>query len=45
MSITPPARLPRLTAARVALTQSIEAVNENGERQAVSIPAERSLTV
>lgn len=45
MSMTPPARLPRLTTARVALTQSIDAVNENGERQAVSIPAERSLTV
>jgi FdhD protein len=45
MSMTPPIRLPRLTAARVALTQSIDAVNENGELQAVSIPAERSLTV
>ncbi len=45
MSMTLPACLPRLTTARVALTQSIEAVNESGERQAVSIPAERSLTV
>ncbi|MEO7939836.1 MAG: formate dehydrogenase accessory sulfurtransferase FdhD [Burkholderiaceae bacterium] len=37
--------LPRLTSARVPLTRSIEAINEYGEPQAVSIPAERALTV
>ena len=45
MSITPHTRLPRLTSARVPLTQSIEVVNEHGDRQALSIPAERALTV
>jgi FdhD protein len=45
MSIHPPALLPRLTQARAPLTRSIEAVNETGERQSVSIPAERALTV
>ncbi len=37
--------LPRLTQARAPLTQSITATNEAGEQEAVSIPAERSLTV
>jgi FdhD protein len=36
---------PRLTEARAPLTQSITATNEAGEQEAVSIPAERSLTV
>lgn len=37
--------LPRLTQATAPLTCSIAAVNEYGERQFVSIPAERALTV
>ncbi len=37
--------LPYLTQARVPLTSEIDAVNEFGERQKVSIPAERALTV
>ena len=37
--------LPHLTQARAPLTSAIEAVNEFGERQSVSIPAERPLTV
>ena len=36
---------PRLTEARAPLTQSITAINEAGETETVSIPAERSLTV
>ncbi|MDB5931402.1 MAG: formate dehydrogenase, subunit FdhD [Polaromonas sp.] len=37
--------LPHLTQAQAPLTSEIEAVNEHGERQQVSIPAERALTV
>ena len=37
--------LPYLTQAQAPLTSEIEAVNEFGERQKVSIPAERALTV
>ena len=37
--------LPRLTQAQAPLTSEIDAVNEYGEHHAVSIPAERSLTV
>ena len=37
--------LPRLTQARASLTQAIQAVNEHGHLQEVSIPAERALTV
>ena len=37
--------LPRLTEARAPLTREVEAVNERGEREAVSIPAERPLTI
>lgn len=37
--------LPRLTEARAPLTREIAAVNEHGERDTVSIPAERALTV
>lgn len=37
--------LPVLTQARAPLTRRIEAVNEHGEREDVSIPAERDLTV
>ncbi|WP_427915137.1 formate dehydrogenase accessory sulfurtransferase FdhD [Ramlibacter sp. MMS24-I3-19] len=37
--------LPRLTQARAPLTREIEAVDEHGQPQAVSIPAERDLTV
>ena len=37
--------LPRLTQAQAPLTCEIDAVNEFGERLAVSIPAERALTV
>ena len=38
-------RLPFLTEAHAALTHEIEVVNETGERQRLSIPAERPLTV
>ena len=37
--------LPVLTDARAPLTRSVEVVDEHGEREAVSIPAERDLTV
>jgi FdhD protein len=37
--------LPFLTQARAPLTCEVEALNEFGERQSVSIPAERALTV
>jgi FdhD protein len=37
--------LPHLTQARAPLTCEIDAVNEYGEQQKVSIPAERALTV
>ena len=37
--------LPALTTARAPLTREIEIVNEHGEHEAVSIPAERDLTV
>ena len=39
------ARLPRLTQAQAHLTHATSAVNEFGESVAVSIPAERALTV
>lgn len=45
MTMSPPIPLPRLTAARAPLTRSIDTVSETGERLAVSIPAERALTV
>ena len=37
--------LPFLTQARAPLTREIEVVNEHGERDTISIPAERALTV
>src|SRR3970040_1529101 len=37
--------LPFLTEARAPLTQEIATVNEHGERDTVSVPAERPLTV
>ena len=37
--------LPHLTQARAPLTCEIDALNEYGEQQKVSIPAERALTV
>jgi FdhD protein len=37
--------LPRLTQARAPLTREVQAVNERGELEPVSIPAERALTV
>ena len=37
--------LPRLTNARAPLTREVETVNEHGEHDVVSIPAERALTV
>ncbi|MEO8248163.1 MAG: formate dehydrogenase accessory sulfurtransferase FdhD [Burkholderiales bacterium] len=40
-----PFDLPRLTHASAPLTRAIDAVNERGEREAISIPAERPLTV
>ncbi|MES2509531.1 MAG: formate dehydrogenase accessory sulfurtransferase FdhD [Pseudomonadota bacterium] len=40
-----PRALPFLTQAFAPLTCEVEAVNEDGERQLVSIPAERALTV
>ncbi|MBA3595124.1 MAG: formate dehydrogenase accessory sulfurtransferase FdhD [Pseudomonadota bacterium] len=42
MSLSP---LPHLTRAQAPLTCDIDTVNEYGERQKVSIPAERALTV
>ena len=36
---------PVLTAARAPLTRSVEIVNEHGEFETISIPAERDLTV
>ncbi|MBC5781820.1 formate dehydrogenase accessory sulfurtransferase FdhD [Ramlibacter sp. USB13] len=36
---------PVLTEARAPLTRGVEVVNEHGEREAISIPAERDLTV
>ncbi len=38
-------RLPRLTQAQAALTHRVEVVNEHGEREQLSIPAERPLTL
>lgn len=38
-------RLPRLTQAQAALTHRVQVVNEHGEREELSIPAERPLTV
>lgn len=40
-----PSALPRLTQASAPLTREIVAVNEHGEHEALSIPAERPLTV
>jgi len=37
--------VPRITQARAPLLQSVQVVNERGERQALHIPAERALTV
>jgi len=37
--------LPRLTCARAPLTRSVDAIDQTGARQQVSIPAERALTV
>ncbi|HYP84935.1 formate dehydrogenase accessory sulfurtransferase FdhD [Variovorax sp.] len=37
--------LPRLTQARAPLTREVDVVDEHGQRQRVSIPAERDLTV
>jgi FdhD protein len=37
--------LPVLTEARAPLTQPVESINEHGERESISIPAERPLTV
>lgn len=38
-------RLPRLSRAQVAVTRTIEVINEYGETQSLHIPAERALTV
>src|SRR3954469_10065146 len=38
-------RRPVLTEARAPLTRSVDVVNEHGERDTISIPAERDLTV
>jgi len=37
--------LPRLTAARAPLTREVEVIDERGERDQISIPAERDLTI
>ena len=42
-ALLPP--LPRLTEARAPLTHEVEVVDEHGERQTLSIPAERDLTL
>jgi FdhD protein len=39
------APLPRLTQARAPLTREVEVVNQHGDRETLSIPAERALTV
>ncbi|MES2972432.1 MAG: formate dehydrogenase accessory sulfurtransferase FdhD [Pseudomonadota bacterium] len=38
-------QLPHLTRAHAPLTREIEVVNEHGDRESISIPAERALTV
>ena len=43
--MTSPDALPRLTAAGVPLTRTVEVLDELGARQAIQIPAERPLTV
>ena len=43
--MTVPSSLPRLSAARAALTREVDVIDEFGERGRVSIPAERDLTV
>ena len=43
--IPPAPRLPRLSRAQVAVTRTIEVINEYGETQSLHIPAERALTV
>jgi FdhD protein len=43
--VFPAASVPRLTQAHAPLTREIEVVNEHGERETLSIPAERALTV
>ncbi len=45
MSLAGPRRLPTLTQARAPLTRELEALNERGQVESVSIPAERALTV
>jgi FdhD protein len=45
MSSPSPSSLPRLTNARAPLTCEVTTLNEYGETQQVSIPAERALTV
>ena len=40
-----PAALPRITQAQAPLTHGVEVVNELGEREQLSIPAERPLTL
>jgi len=45
LSATMTPRLPRLTQAQAPLTHRIEVFNEHGEREQLSIPAERPLTV
>ncbi|MDP3250657.1 MAG: formate dehydrogenase accessory sulfurtransferase FdhD [Hydrogenophaga sp.] len=37
--------LPQLTQARAPLTREVEVMNEHGQREVISIPAERDLTV
>jgi FdhD protein len=37
--------LPQLTQARAPLTREVEVMNQHGEREVISIPAERDLTV
>ncbi len=44
-SSPPDVPLPRLTQARAPLTRAIAVVNEHGEQETLSIPAERALTV
>ena len=38
-------RLPRLTSAQAPLTQEVQVLDEHGQRELISIPAERDLTV
>lgn len=45
LTVSLPPTLPHLTQARAELTQTIQAVNAQGEQQSLNIPCERALTI